>query len=98
MNFSPHIGHNLGQHINIPPPFNRHLQDHNYELWMRVVDGPLIPMMKDGERKVTPKTKAQYGEANYRILKLSTSLFVDLDLTSSITSLVLLQQKIFWTR
>ena len=98
MNFLPPIGHGLGQHINIPPPFNRHLQDHNYELWMRAVDGPLIPMMKDGERKVIPNTKVQYGEANYRILKLSTSLVVDLDPTSSITSLVLLQQNKFWTR
>jgi len=44
------------------------IQAHYYELWMRVTDGPLIPMMKDDEGKVIPKPKAQYGEADYRML------------------------------
>ncbi|KAG5600941.1 hypothetical protein H5410_032311 [Solanum commersonii] len=35
---------------------------------MRVIDGPLIPMMKDDEGKVIPKPKAQYEEVDYRML------------------------------
>ncbi|KAH0717264.1 hypothetical protein KY285_013295 [Solanum tuberosum] len=44
------------------------LQAHDYELWMRVIEGPLIPMIEDDEGKVIPKPKAQYGEDDYRML------------------------------
>ena len=44
------------------------LQAQDYELQMRVTDGPFIPMMKDDKGKVIPKPKAQYGEADYRML------------------------------
>lgn len=80
MNSTPSLGHSKGQHINIPPLLNRHyyawwkarmedfIQAHDYELWIRVIDGPLIPMMNDDEGKVIPKPEAQYGETDYRML------------------------------
>ena len=47
------------------------LQPQNDELWMTIIYGPLIPMMKDDEGKVIPKTKAQYGEDDYRMLAMN---------------------------
>ena len=44
------------------------LQAREYELWMRVTDDPLIPMMKDDDGKYITKPKVQYGEADYRMV------------------------------
>ena len=80
MIFAPPLGHGEGQYINRPPLFNGHyyaslkarMEDfqkaQNYELWMTIINGYLIPMMKDDERKFIPKPNARYGEADYRML------------------------------
>lgn len=84
MNSAPPFGHGECYNINIPPLFNEHyyawwktrmedfLYAKDYELWMRVIDGRHIPMMKDDEGNVIPKPKAQYGEADYRMLAKNT--------------------------
>jgi len=40
----------------------------DYELWVRIIDGPLIPTVKDSEGKNVPKSKENYREANYKML------------------------------
>ena len=44
------------------------LQAQYYELWMTVINGPFIRMMKDDEPEVIPKPKAQSREDDYRML------------------------------
>ena len=55
MNSAPPLGHGKWQHINIPPLFNGDnyswwkttmeyfIQVENFELWVRITNGPLIP-------------------------------------------------------
>ncbi|KAH0712161.1 hypothetical protein KY289_008120 [Solanum tuberosum] len=80
MNYAPPLEYGQGQHINRPPLFNRQyysclktrmedfIQAEDYELSMRVTDGPLMPTIKDSEGKDIPKPKSQYGEADYKML------------------------------
>ncbi|KAH0688872.1 hypothetical protein KY289_016230 [Solanum tuberosum] len=74
------LGHGQGQHINRPALFNGQyyswwktkmedfIQAEDYELWVRIIDGPLTPTVKDSEGNNVPKPKEQYGEADYKML------------------------------
>ena len=43
------------------------IQVEDYELHVRVTDGPLMPTIKDNEGKDIPKHKALYGKAYYKM-------------------------------
>ena len=80
MNFVPSLGHGQGQHFNRPPLFNGEyyswwktrmedfIQAENYELWVRITNGPLIPTNTDSKGKKVPKPTENYGEADYKML------------------------------
>lgn len=44
------------------------IQAEDYELWVRITDGPLIPTVKDNEGNNVPKPKEKYGNADYKML------------------------------
>ena len=44
------------------------IQVEDYELHVRVTDGPLMPTIKDNEGKDIPKPKALYGKSDYKML------------------------------
>ncbi|KAH0715005.1 hypothetical protein KY284_007910 [Solanum tuberosum] len=80
MNYAPPLEYGQGQHIKRPTLFNRQyyswwktrmedfIQVEDYELLVRVTDGPLMPTIKDSEGKYIPKPKSQYAEADYKML------------------------------
>ena len=59
MNSAPPLGHGQRKYINRPPLFNGEyyywwktrmedfIQDEDYELWVRITNGPLIPTITD---------------------------------------------------
>ena len=67
MNSTPPIAHGQGQHINRTPLFNGEyysqwktrmedfIQAEDYELWVRITNGPLIPTITDSESNKVPK-------------------------------------------
>ena len=44
------------------------IQVEDYELWVKVTDGPLMLTIKEKEGKDIRKPKAQYEKADYKIL------------------------------
>ena len=80
MSSTPPLGHGKGQHINRPPLFNGQyyswwkarmedfIQAEDYELWVRINKGPLIPTITDSEGNKIPKPADTYNEADYKIL------------------------------
>ena len=80
VNFAPPLGHGQGQHINRPPLFNGEyyswwktrmedfIQAEDYELWVRITNGPLIPTITDSEGNKVPKPTEKSGEADYKML------------------------------
>ena len=57
------------------------IQAEDYELWVRITKGPLIPTITDSEGNKVPKPADTYNEADYKMLgknaKLSAFLYVD---------------------
>ena len=80
MSSAPPLGHGKGQHINRPPLFNGQyyswwkarmedfIQAEDYELWVRITKGPLIPTITDSEGNKIPKPADTYNEADYMML------------------------------
>ena len=76
MNFVPSLGHGQGQHFNRPPLFNGEyyswwktrmedfIQAEDYELWVRITNGPLIPTITDSEWNNVPKPTEKYVQAD----------------------------------
>ena len=44
------------------------IQVEDCEQWMRITGGPLMSSIKNNEGKDIPNLKAQYGEADYKVL------------------------------
>ena len=57
------------------------IQAEDYELWVRITKGPLIPTITDSEGNKVPKPADTYNEADYKMLermqKQSVFLCVD---------------------
>ena len=43
------------------------IQAEDYELWVRITYGPLIPTITDSEGNKVPKPIEKYGEADYKM-------------------------------
>ena len=43
------------------------IQAEDYELWVRITNGPLIPTITDSEGNKVPKPIEKYGEADYKM-------------------------------
>ena len=43
-------------------------QDEDYELWVRITNGPLTPTITDSEGNKVPKPTEKSGEADYKML------------------------------
>lgn len=84
-NSTPLSGHSsANHHYSIGPATHSRrkitvfLQDTDYELWNRVIDGPQYPMKKDFENNDVLKDKNEYGEVHLRCLKKCESLDIQI--------------------